>query len=75
MYFVRKTHVFSLLHAHFDICHYLIILCHFDHLKDIMKFFFLLNQYFCHCNAFRLVALDYLRFMQPLIVLIIYDWL
>ena len=30
MYFVKKTHVFSLLHAHFDVRHCLMILCHFD---------------------------------------------
>ena len=29
-YFVRKAHAFSLLHAHIDVCHYLVILCHFD---------------------------------------------
>ena len=39
MYFVRKAHVFSLLHAHFDVCHYLMILCHFDQMNDIMMFF------------------------------------
>ena len=51
MYFVRKAHVFSLLHAHFDTCHYLVILCHFDWMNDIIMFFFLLNQNSCHCNA------------------------
>ena len=30
MYFVRKAHAFSLLHAHFNVCHYLMILYHFD---------------------------------------------
>ena len=38
MYFVRKTHVFSLLYEHFDVCHYLMILCNFDHINDIMMF-------------------------------------
>ena len=44
MYFVRKARVFSLLHAHFDVCHYLMIFCHFDMMNGIMMFFFLLNQ-------------------------------
>ena len=35
MYFVRKAHVFSLLHAHFDVSHYPMILCHFDQMNDI----------------------------------------
>ena len=39
MYFVKKAHAFSLLHAHFDVCHYLMILCHFDQMNDIMMFF------------------------------------
>ena len=39
MYFVRKAHVFSLLYTHFDVCHYLMILCHFDKMNDIMMFF------------------------------------
>ena len=30
---------FSLLHAHFDVYHYLMILCHFDQMNDIMMFF------------------------------------
>ena len=30
---------FSLLHAHFDVCHYLMILCHFDQMNGIMMFF------------------------------------
>ena len=59
MYFVMKTHVFSLLHAHFDVCHYFMILCHFDQMNDIMMFFIPLNQYSCNCNAFRSVASDY----------------
>ena len=29
---------FLLLHAHFDVCHYLMILCHFDQINDIMMF-------------------------------------
>ena len=66
---------FSLLHAHFDNCHYLMILCHFDNMNDIMMFFFLLNQCFCHCNASRLVAPDYVRFMHHVGVLIVYDLL
>ena len=39
MYFERKTHVCSLLHAYFNVCHYLMILCHFDKMYDIIKFF------------------------------------
>ena len=74
MYFVRKTHVFLLLHEHFDVCHYLMILCHFDKMNDKMMFF-LLNQYSCQCNDYRLVALDYVRFIHHLGVLIVYDWL
>ena len=66
---------FLLLHAHFDNCHYLMILCHFDKMNDIMMFFFLLNQYFCHCNTSRLVAPDYVRFMHHVGVLIVYDLL
>ena len=27
-----------LLHAHFDICYYLIILCHFDQMNDKVMF-------------------------------------
>ena len=46
MYFVKKTHVFSLLQAHFDVCHCLMILCHFDQMNDM--FFFLLNKYSFH---------------------------
>ena len=30
---------FSLLHVHFDVCHYLMILCHFDQMNDKMMFF------------------------------------
>ena len=40
-----------------------------------MMFFFLLNQYSCHYNASRLVAPDYVRFIHPLGVLIVYNWL
>ena len=29
---------FSLLHAHFDVCRYLMILYHFDQINDIMMF-------------------------------------
>ena len=39
MYFVSKTHGFPLLHAHFDVCHYLMILCHFDQMNDKIIFF------------------------------------
>ena len=40
MYFVRKAHIFfSLLHAHFDVCHYLTILCRFDKMNDKIMFF------------------------------------
>ena len=38
MYFVGKAHVFSLLHVHFDVCHYLMILGHFDQMNDRMVF-------------------------------------
>ena len=36
--FCKESSCFSLLHAHFDICHYLMILCHFDRMNDIMMF-------------------------------------
>ena len=75
MYFVRKYYVFSLLHAHFDVCHYLMILCHFDKMNNRMMFLFLLNQYSCLCNASRLLAPDYVRFIHHLNLLILYDWL
>ena len=39
IYFVRKTHVFLFVHAHLDVCHYLLILYHFDKMNDIMMFF------------------------------------
>ena len=26
----KENHAFSLLHAHFNVCHYIVILCHFD---------------------------------------------
>ena len=39
MYFVRKAHVFSLLLARFDVCHYLMIMCHSNQMNDIMMFF------------------------------------
>ena len=51
------------------------ILYHFDQMNDIMMFFFLLNQFSCHCNVSRLVAHDYVQFMHPLGVLIVHDWL
>ena len=74
MYFIRKTHVFFLLlYAHFEVYHYLMILCHFDQMNDTMMFFFLLNKYFCYCNASRLVASDYVQFMHHFDVLIVYD--
>ena len=38
MYFVWEAYVFSLLNAHFDVCHYLMILCHFDQMNDKMMF-------------------------------------
>ena len=44
MYFVRKAHVFSLLYVNFDICHYFMILCHFDQMNDRIMFFSLLNH-------------------------------
>ena len=59
MYFVRKAHAFWLLHAYFDVCHYLVILCHFDQMNDKVMFSFLLNQYSCYYNVSLLVALDY----------------
>ena len=76
MFFVRKCHVFFVITCIFDVCHYLIILCHFDQMNDkMMFFFFLLNKYFFHCNASRLVAPNYVRFMHHLGVLILYEWL
>ena len=38
-----------LLHAHFDVCYHLMILCHFDQMNDKMMFSFLLllNKYSC----------------------------
>ena len=72
---VLRDKIEGLQHAHFDICHYLMILYHFDQMNDKMIFFFLLNQCFCHCNASRLVAPDYVQFMHPLVVLIVHDWL
>ena len=44
-------------------------------MNDIIMFFFLLNKYSCPCKASKLVVLDYVRFMHPLSVLIVYDWL
>ena len=34
MNLVREAHTFLLLHVHFDVCHYLVILCHFDQMND-----------------------------------------
>ena len=73
--FYKENSCFSLLHAHFDIGHYLMILYHFDQMNDLMMFFFLLNQCSYHCNASRLVALDYMQFMHPLDIFIVHDWL
>ena len=36
---VRLIYYVSLLHAHFNVCHYFMILCHFDQMNDIMMFF------------------------------------
>ena len=58
MYFVRKAHVFSLLHVYFYVCHYLMILCHFDQMNDRIMFF---------------LSIDYVRFIHHLDVLIVYD--
>ena len=46
MYFVRKTRVFSLLHAYFNVYYYLIILCHFDKMNDIIMFFLFIENTF-----------------------------
>ena len=35
---------FSLLHAYFDVCHYLMILCHFDQMNDITMFFLFIES-------------------------------
>ena len=40
-----------------------------------LSFFFLLNRYSCHCNASIIVTSNYVRFMHPLDVLIVYDLL
>ena len=73
--FCKESSCFSLLHAHFDICYYLIILYHFDKINNIIMFSFLLNQCTFHCNASRLVAPDYVQFMHPLGILIVHDLL
>ena len=39
MYFERKAYVFSLLYVHFDVCYYLMTLCHFDKMNDKIMFF------------------------------------
>ena len=39
IYFIRKPHTVSLLNAHFEVCHYLMILCHFDQMNDKMRCF------------------------------------
>ena len=75
MYFVKKAHVFSLLHAHFDVCHYLMILCHFDLMNDIMMFSLSIESILLSLKFFRSEASDYVRFIHPLSVLILYDWL
>ena len=75
MYFVSKAHVFSLLHAHFDVFHYLMILCHFDQMNDIMMFFLSIGSILLPLNASRLVARDCVWFMHHFGVLIVYDWL
>ena len=41
MNFVRKTHVFLLLYAYFNVYNYLLILYHFDKMNDRIMFFFL----------------------------------
>ena len=75
MYFVSKAHVFSLLHAYFDVCHYLVILCHFNQMNDRMMLSLSIELILLSLNASRSVALDYVRFMDHLGVLILYDWL
>ena len=49
------------------------ILYHCDQMNDKIMFFFLLSQCSCHCNASKLVTLDYVQFMHPLGVLIVHD--
>ena len=38
--FCEERSRFSLLHTHFDVCHYLMILCHFDQMNDKIMFYF-----------------------------------
>ena len=52
MYFVRKIHVFLLLHAHFDVCYNLIILCHFDQMNDRIMFSFSIKSIFLSLECF-----------------------
>ena len=33
-----------LLHAYFDVCHYLMILCHFDQMNNRIKFFLFIES-------------------------------
>ena len=61
--------LFSLLHAHFDVCHYLVILCHFDQMNDNMMFFLSIKSILLSLKCF------YVWFMHPLSVLMVYDWL
>ena len=42
--FCKENSYFLLLHTHFEVCHYLVILCHFDQMNDKIMFFFLFNQ-------------------------------
>ena len=43
MYFVRKVHEFSFVCGHLDVCHYLVILYHFDKMNDIIMLFIPMN--------------------------------
>ena len=49
--FCKESLCFFVITCIFYFFHYLMIFCPFDQMNDIMIFFFLLNQYFCHCNA------------------------
>ena len=73
--FCKESSCVSFLRAHFDICHYLMILYHFDQINDIIMFFFQLNKCSCHCNASRIVMPNYVQFMRQFDVLIVHDWL
>ena len=35
----ERSFFFSLLRPHFDVCYYLMILCHFDQMNDKIMFF------------------------------------